>query len=631
MKKLSLIILLISIFSSSMSYGQKDSVISIYNVHSNLYLDTVNNAAFFMLDSVPAYEVFIPSKYTLDWAKGDIKGTTNGLFFEFNNEEFNGKLMYGFIPHGDSKYPHPVYFRSSADIKQGRTAINISQVLRGRYDMVGWEKKGYGTIGYRLTDADGQMIYDGKVTFKGTGPFEVAPTLIEGPFVNLVTPTGATISFDTNFEITGEVVVDGKSYKSKSPSTHHEIEVKGLNEDTEYEYSVKYGDISESYSFQTAPSPGTRSSYSFAYASDSRSGNGGGERDVYGANFYIMKKIMSLARFKGVRFTQFSGDMINGYLTERGAMDLQYSNWKRAIEPFTHYFPMYISMGNHEALMRVFRGNGPNVMVDRFPFESESGEAAFASHFVNPTNGPAGEDGAKYDPNPARIDFPTYKENVFYYTFDNTAVVVLNSDYWYAPSTGLIPKTGGGLHGYIMDNQLKWLRKTIKSLEKDKAIDHVFITQHTPMFPNGGHVGDDMWYRGNNSFRPYVNGKPLPKGIIERRDEILQIIVNESTKVIAVMTGDEHNYCRTEIGPETVIYPEDWEGEKLELSRTIFQVNNGAAGAPYYAQEQTPWTPFTSSFTTQNALVFFHIEGGKIEMEVLNPDTLETIEEFSLR
>ena len=100
---------------------------------------------------------------------------------------------------------------------------------------------------------------------------------------------------------------------------------------------------------------------------------------------------------------------------------------------------------------------------------------------------------------------------------------------------------------------------------------------------------------------------------------------------MAILTGDEHNYCKTEIGPNTKIYKDDWDGKKLELSRTIYQVNNGAAGAPYYAQEQTPWTPYTTGFTTQNALVFFHIDGEKIKMEVRNPDTLELVDALDLK
>ncbi|KAA3636591.1 MAG: hypothetical protein DWQ02_07955, partial [Bacteroidetes bacterium] len=114
--------------------------------------------------------------------------------------------------------------------------------------------------------------------------------------------------------------------------------------------------------------------------------------------------------------------------------------------------------------------------------------------------------------------------------------------------------------------------------------------------------------------------------------EYLDILINKSEKVVAILTGDEHNYCRTEIGPKTEIYPEGYpEEKKLKLNRTIMQVNNGAAGAPYYAQEITPWTPFTSGFTTQHALVIMKIEGAFIEMQVLNPDTLEEIEAVVLR
>jgi len=122
----------------------------------------------------------------------------------------------------------------------------------------------------------------------------------------------------------------------------------------------------------------------------------------------------------------------------------------------------------------------------------------------------------------------------------------------------------------------------------------------------------------------------MPKGIIERRDQILDIIVNNSRKVRAILTGDEHNYCRTHLTPETQIYPETYFFPKIELTRNIYQINNGAAGAPYYSQEQTPWTPYTSNFTTQNAVVFIHVDGESVEVEVLNPDTLEEVDRFKL-
>jgi len=37
------------------------------------------------------------------------------------------------------------------------------------------------------------------------------------------------------------------------------------------------------------------------------------------------------------------------------------------------------------------------------------------------------------------------------------------------------------------------------------------------------------------------------------------------------------------------------------------------------------------SFTTQNALVLFHIDGGTVKVTVLNPDTLEEIDAYGLR
>jgi len=573
-----------------------------------------------------------PAIYTLERLIGNPKGEENGLSFDFQIPQFGGKLYYGLIPYGDSKHPLPVYFRQYALIDNGKCSIDMG-TLSGIFDMVGWEKTGTGTLGYRVVDSTGMILYDGKVTFKGTGPFEVDVTVIEGPFVNRVTHNQAVISFETNQRANPELLVNGKTFSGARKQTHHEIEITGLQPDRVYPYQLTVGSISYNYELKTAPSPGSRSGFSFAYASDSRSGQGGGERNVYGANFYIMKKIMALIKFKNAVFLQFTGDLINGYLEDKGEINLQYANWKRAIEPFAHYLPVYVSMGNHEALSRNFYNseNMQGASVDRFPFDTESAEAVFAQNFVNPHNGPLGEDGAIYDPNPDKIDFPPYMETVYYYIYDNIAVVVMNSHYWYSPTTNTISKVGGGLRDYIMDQQLEWFEKTISKFEDDPNIDHIFITQHSPVFPNGGHVHEAMWYRGNNQYRPFVAGKPMAKGIIERRDQLLDIAVNQSSKVIAILTGDEHNYAKTEVGPDTNIYPENYLYPKIELTRTIYQINNGAAGAPYYAQEQTPWSPFVTGFTTQHALVFFHINGSSVEMEVLNPDTLEEVDRLKLR
>ena len=562
---------------------------------------------------------------TLDAFEGKISGTTKGLALDFGKTVPEGRVYYGFIAKGDSKHPQPVYYKRTASIEKGRAEINLDK-LRGRYDMIGWEEAGKGRLGYRVEDASGRLLYDGRVDFAGRGPFEVAPSLIEGPVVDISKPDGIVISAKVLPEAEVQVIIDNTLYTSKM-GNYHEISIDGLRPHTSYDYRLVYGaDTTQVFSFSTSPKEGSRTAFTFAYASDSRSGQGGGERDVYGANHYIMKKIMALAVHREVAFMQFSGDLINGYVDWPGDIELQYANWKRAIEPFTHYLPVYEAMGNHEALGRLFeRKSGRALFVDRFPFETESAEAVFGKHFVNPTNGPESEDGASYDPDPDAIDFPSYDENTFYYTYDNVAIVVLNSDYFYAPSTSYIPWMSGGVHGYVMDQQMAWFEETMAQLEQNADVDHIFVTLHTPFFPNGGHVDDDMWYHGNNEIRPYVNGEPLEYGIIERRDQLLDIIVNQSEKTLAIMTGDEHNFAMTEIGPDMPRYPENYAPEKVALERTIQQINNGAAGAPYYSQEVTPWSDWVEGFTTQNALVLIHVDGDSVEMEVVNPDTLEEV------
>ena len=626
-------------------YSQKGSIPA---VHSNIKSD--KQGIYFELKGKKYYALTDRVGYNPEQFTNYIKGTKEGLRFDFRQKGLSGMMYYGFIPLNDSKYPQPVFFAKTTEIVEGIAEVNIKE-MKGRFDMIGWTKTGYGILGYRVIDKNKNIIYDGKINFNAKDfiasdgkyhevaygkkvydpvkPFIVEFSIVEGPFVTNLTHESVIIFLKTNTKGKPFVKVNGKKFSGKS-SIYHEIEITELEPDKEYEYTVNYGNFSETYSFRTAPPPGSKTEFSFSYASDSRSGNGGGERNLYGTNAYIMKKIMALNLQQKVRFMQFTGDLVTGYSLNPNDLRLEYANWKRAIEPFAHYIPVVSTMGNHESVVKNFHdpANGTNYQIDNFPYDKVSSEAMYQQEFVNPLNGPESEDGAAYDPDEKNIDFPSYKENVFYYTYGNVAIVVLNSNYWYAPSTKAVTFTSGNIHGYVMDNQLEWFRNTMQSLENDTNIDHIFVTIHTPLFPNGGHVKDDMWYDGENAYRPSVSGKRVAKGIIERRDELLDIIVNKSKKTKAILTGDEHNYARTKIGPETKIYPKKYFSEKIVLDREIWQINNGAAGAPYYAQEQTPWSEFVEGFTTQNALVIFYVNGSKLKMKVLNPDTLEDVDEM---
>jgi len=600
---------------------------------SNIHYDSEKKLYWFQDGERKLWEQPGKARFTVDQFINGISGTANGFAFDFGDTSLNGTLYYGLIPYGDGKYPLPVWFNRSVKIVTGKVEVDIRKTLSGHYDMTNWGEKGFSVLGYRVTAGDGTMLYDGKIEFLAGAKFSAMPTVIDGPFIDQVTENSAVISFVTNYDCEPRISVGGKDYKP-GKGKKHELKISGLKPATEYAYSVKVAGTLHEHTFRTAPVKGENKKFTFAYVSDSRGGLGGGERGFYGPNVYIMRKIMALSAYKNVDFMQFTGDLINGYANDPEDNRLQFRNWKNAVQPFAANFPVYETMGNHEGLhMRFIDPDKPGrwIRVDRFPFESLSAEQVFAEEFANPEDlSLLSEDGSAYDPSQATTDFPSYKENAYSYTFGNTAMIVLNSNYWFCPDVRKEEGLSGNMHAYIMDNQFEWLKEKVGFYERDNSIKHIFVTNHTPMFPNGGHSGDDMWYSGDNSVRPRIAGKSTKTGIIERRDQILDLLVNQSKKVRAVLTGDEHNYNHLVINPEMEMYPDNWDKEKVTLKRTIYQINNGAAGAPYYAQEKLPWSKFCKSFTTRNALVFITVDGDKVEVQTINPDTLEEIETFSI-
>ncbi|MCK5847531.1 MAG: hypothetical protein KAG84_08830, partial [Bacteroidales bacterium] len=557
-------------------------------------------------------------------------GVEGGILLSFKND-FKGTVIYGLYPDEPMEYANAVFFKRHIEIKDGKAFINIAKNLSGVYDMANWESKGKSRIRYRVLDDKNYIITNKNVAFSvKDNMFSIETSITAGPFITALTPTSLTITFWTNRLDEASLTINSSIIKSKK-SKKHVFKIDNLKAAKEYKYVIGFPNEYFESKIKTAPNNNADAKFSFAFASDSRGGAQLGESNLGGHNAYIMRKMAALITYKDIDFLQFTGDMIDGYQLDNQGIRLEYTNWLRTMSPYMHSMSMNVGMGNHEAFLKLFGEPSKYIAVDNYPFETMSAEAVFADYFENPSNGNITEDGSSIDPNDDKIDFPSYDKNLYSYTYGNTAMIVLNSNYWYTPNHRIIPHIGGNAHGYIMDNQLEWLRKQILDYENDKNIKHVFVTIHTPVFPNGGHAKNDMWYGGNNEIRPYANGKAAKKGIIEQRDEFLDILVNRSSKFRVLLTGDEHNYTRLHIDNNSKIYPDDWKGDRIKFDREFVQIVNGAAGAPYYAQEKLPWSSDLEKFSSQYALVVFNINGDEIEIEVFNPDTLELIEKYKLK
>ncbi len=559
-------------------------------------------------------------KYVAPFIK-KISAKGHFLKLSFLQKKLKGRLYYGFFPY--EKNSTPILFGQVGKIEHGRVTCDLTKLFKEKHHIKKAKGKPY-RLFYRVINHKGKILFESKFNFKVSNKqINLLPSIVHGPFVNISNGHKVTVSYRTNIKTLTTLHVGKQQISDVKATKEHELTIANLKAGTNYNYSIELKDFTEGpFLIKTFPAEGMRKKFSFAFVSDSRNGYGGGEREYLGTNYYVMKRISAVSLSYKVPFMLFVGDMISGYAQQSSRMDLEYHNWKNSIGELWKTTPVFTAMGNHEVTFNTYKGKKrKGIRVPKTNLE-ESSEAIFGNHFTHPMNGPISEDNSWADQDAKHINFPTYKENVYSFTYDNVAIIVLNSNYWFAPSADKIEISGGNPHGYIMDNQLRWLRKKLNKYQKNSKIDHIFLSVHTPIFPNGGHAYNDMWYHGNNRIRPYAFGKKSKYGIIERRDQFLRLIDLHS-KVVAVLAGDEHNYSLLNVTPAMPLYKKGYQGPRIKLRRKFWQITNGTAGAPYYAQETLPWSKSLEEFTSQNILSIFTIEKKNIYLKSVNPLTLE--------
>lgn len=474
------------------------------------------------------------------------------------------------------------------------------------------------------------------------------PCLIEGPFVDLITDRSATISLEADSSCFARVRVadrwifsqDAQGHPLKA--RHHEIEIPRLSPSTRYIYTVEissdldFGKHTLAWpqrTFQTAPVLGSREPFAFAYMSDSRQNPGGGEYGFGGCNYRIAQQFMVDLYRRGADLVLFGGDLVNGYTSSKESFLRQLQTWKKAVEPVGSYLPIYETVGNHEQIGNYIRVNFADresmvLFADRAG--EESAEALFASQFVNPLGSiykfgpPDPEDqwpGVGGDLTDALRELglphrkgPPYEETVYSFNFDNVHFVAFNTNYWY---TGVyygsrenvnlaLQIAGGNREGYVMEKQLAWLKGDLDAAQNDEYIDWIVLFAHEPAFPNGGHLGDAMYWAGSDE-KGGLNDPQVPSGdVIDMRNRFWGLVSSYS-KSLVVLFGDEHNYSRTYV--DDSIHP--------DYRYPVWQVTSGGAGAPFYGQDTSvPWTDKVRRFTSVPHYCLVMVHGKEVQLEV---------------
>ncbi|MBS3775844.1 MAG: metallophosphoesterase family protein [Bacteroidales bacterium] len=570
------------------------------------------------------------------------EGNKQGLLIDFDDSNLRGTIYSGPYPfeeeESDITYRR---YRMRSPLNNGRGVIPISRLYTPKYDANDWGKdlRKQATLSVRLDlwknledEATHYGLHDFLVDFwvrPEDTTFHLATTIIEGPFVYLTRSddgyengTSVTVAWETMQTAPGKVVVEGVgSFENKTGKTKkHEVKIMGLKHDEEYEYYVQNGKTrSPAYTFTTAPEKG-KENITIAYAGDSREGVGGGEREFMGVNRYILRQLADDALRRGAEIFLFGGDLVNGYTTDTEDFKTQLKAWKQAMEGFMHLRAVYPAQGNHESLLNIYKtADSSYVMMDKFPYD-ESAEAIFAEELVLPENAPELSDERR----------PEYKEEVYAFQYGALKIIAFNNNYWYTDEQS-ISDYGGSPEGYIMPDQMNWIKRQIQSGEEDPSVKAILLYAQEPVFPNGGHVSDAMWYEGNNNVRAYTyrNGKTLPeeKGIIEVRNELWEA-VSSSKKVAAVLTSDEHGYHRTRIDKNTPVgvMSDDTDGDgrlnavspNKNFRYPTWHITSGGGGAPYYSRQKVPWTEDVALYTSQFNYSLISLKNGRLTLEVYN-------------
>ncbi len=525
--------------------------------------------------------------------------------------------------------------------------VNISSLESSAYGS-SYMDNGGGIVAYRLEVFDPAFnvvrTVDRSFRYSRSGPrgdgeYARAETIVFGPCLDGVGPGYFTVSWETDTPSFGGVIIrDGESERVVSDNradVRHEVLVAGLEADTAYAYRVQYGNTkvrTRWYDVQTAPDHGSRQPFTFAFASDSRSGVGGGEESIEGVNYAGLKAVLAGAKAQGADFFLFGGDLVDGYTSSGERFLTELDSWRRASDQVAFSMPIYEGMGNHEQVGDYFEvtdpeHSGKKILMYRDRQGEESVEALFSARFVNPPGSCYGN----AIPGVERSDFrgvehrgPGYGETVYSFNYDNCHFVSINSNYWvtglyYSHNTARWPSDhdgvayalgafGGNREGYLLPEQLKWLKIDLDVAQSDPDIDWIFVFTHEPAFPTGGHAYDAMFWRDEErTGSDGLNDASVPRGdVIDMRNRFWNILSSHN-KVLAFMCGDEHNYSRTLIDSD--IHP--------TYRAPIWHFVSGGAGAPFYAQDTTvPWTDHVKAFSPVNHYCIFRVDGKRVGFSV---------------
>jgi len=475
--------------------------------------------------------------------------------------------------------------------------LPLPELMAPARDVAGLAARGRGVVAWHLEAFDPSVAalrtLDGLTALRcepapcGPGAaFTALPTVRLGPELDLVDDSSATVVVTTDVPTQATVLVQPtggelRRFPAAAPALRHEIELVGLAPDTRHRYQVlvvdRRGEVGESVSatFRTARAANDPRPVSFVVL-------GGAPLDparLRAAEGSALRRegaeLVSRAVTADTDFLLAVGALAAGPTTEPDAFAAELEDFARALSPYAAHVPCYEVLGDREVVVEAWEAGW--ALGQR---GAESAEALFAAAVQNPRNGPPPEPGG-----------PPLTEASYSFDRGPVHVAVLHTGYFWRSHPDRVdhPKAALGQRaGWVREADLDWLDADLTAAA-ERGARHAFVVTAVPAFPNGGQVGQGMYWGG-----------AVPE-VLERRAALLRLL--GAHRVRALIAAGEPSYSRTRVHPGLV----------PGLAWPVWQiVTGGAATSPVTRASDVPWANDVARFDLRPHYVTVFVAGDRV-------------------
>lgn len=423
------------------------------------------------------------------------------------------------------------------------------------------------TVSFKVYDVNNQFISAGKQSFT-TQP-EVAPvnTIMYGPEVVTQTTKRITLAYETQTPCSTIVWHNGVSHTVDPETQNHRISIERLSPDSAAKLIIEVNGRQFAYVIQPLEKEFETLKFLFT-ANTSTGGKNGSDQ-----NFY--ESLFQRAKTSGAGFIVFGGNFSNGPFEDAGEARTEW-NFHRFYRDQTDFMkPVYTMPGKKEYITTSYLTEDKSVIykVNKSPVYTASTEAVFSRVFETPVTRLAAERDLKPLFN-GNAPHPEYGSTAFAFEHRTLGVIVLNTEYARTENKEFAGVAGGGISGYIANNQMSWFKRKLSEFENNPEINHIAVCMHSPLFPVSTYAKSAFWYNGDVNAAPKNAKNQLLPGVVEVRNEVVKAL-NTHTKVKVVLSA-EPGYSGSQVfSKNSALYPQDYEGEKVVLRSDLLFVNCG--------------------------------------------------------